>query len=57
MAKSATTVCRHRWGRDQYVAAGFERVGGFGLEVVQFEGQGFGESCCCGRPMALDFLE
>ena len=30
------------WGRDQYVAAGFERVIGFGLEVVQFEGQGFG---------------
>ena len=45
------------WGRDQYVAAGFERVIGFGLEVVQFEGQGFGESRCCGRPMALDFLE
>lgn len=43
------------WGRDQYVAAGFERVIGFGLEVVQFEGQGFGRSRCCGRPMALDF--
>ena len=45
------------WGRDQYVAAGFERVIGFGLEVVQFERQGFGESRCCGRPMALDLLE
>ena len=45
------------WGRDQYVAAGFERVIGFGLEIVQFERQGFGESRCCGRPMALDLLE
>ena len=30
---------------------------GWTLEIVQFERQGFGESRCCGRPMALDFLE